>query len=125
MGLNHSQVFGNVLCKSGSFWYKPIKADKKNQDEGEREKRELELGCWMSKQIKLSPKLPLKFYITVGVLEGKKAMIENALDVKSTLESLGYPVDFEFFKSGHDYLSWGEMFGKGLISLVGYKNDKE
>ncbi|WP_454053874.1 alpha/beta hydrolase [Clostridium sp. Marseille-Q7071] len=30
MGLKHSDVFGNVLCKSGSFWYKPIKSDKKS-----------------------------------------------------------------------------------------------
>ncbi|NMM63600.1 esterase family protein [Clostridium sp. P21] len=29
MGLKHSEVFRNVLCQSGSFWYKPIKSDKK------------------------------------------------------------------------------------------------
>lgn len=121
MGLNHSQVFGNVLCKSGSFWYKPIESDEKQQSQGEVGKRDLEPNCWMSEQIKLSPKLPLKFYVTVGVLEHRKAMIKNALDVKNTLEDLGYKVEFEYFKSGHDYLSWGEMLGKGLISLVGYE----
>lgn len=121
MGLNHSHVFGNVLCKSGSFWYKPIESDEKQQYQGEVGKRDLEPNCWMSEQIKLSTKLPLKFYVTVGVLEHRKAMIKNALDVKNTLEDLGYQVEFEYFKSGHDYLSWGEMLGKGLISLVGYE----
>lgn len=29
MGLKHSEVFGNVLSQSGSFWYKPIKSDEK------------------------------------------------------------------------------------------------
>lgn len=125
MGLNYSQVFGNVLCKSGSFWYNPVNVDEKNKSQVTGEKVECKFNCWMSGQIKLSPKLPLKFYMTVGVLEGKKAMIKNSLDVKNTLESLGYHVDFEFFKSGHDYLSWGEMLGKGLISLVGYKAGKE
>ena len=61
----------------------------------------------MSVQIKLSPKLPLKFYMNVGVLENKQTMINNSVNVKKTLEVLDYHVDFEFFKSGNDYLSWG------------------
>lgn len=118
MGLKHSEVFGNVLCQSGSFWYKPIKSDKKKECEVELKKRDSELDCWMSEQIKLSPKLPLKFYMNIGVLENKQAMINNSLNVKNTLESLDYHVDFEFFKSGHDYLSWGQTLGNGLISLI-------
>lgn len=120
MGLKHSEVFGNVLCKSGSFWYKPIKSDEKKQYQVEIEKRGSELDCWMSEQIKLSPKLPLKFYMNVGVLENKQTMINNSVNVKKTLESLDYHVDFEFFKSGHDYLSWGQTLATGLISLIGY-----
>ena len=123
MGLKHSDVFGNVLCQSGSFWYKPVNTNEKNKYQVESKKRDNELDCWISEQIKLSPKLPLKFYMNIGVLENKKAMINNSLNVKETLESLGYHVDFEFFKSGHDYLSWGEKLASGLISLIGHHND--
>lgn len=125
MGLKHSEVFGNVLCQSGSFWYKPTKSDEKKECQVELEKRSSELDCWMSDQIKLSPKLPLKFYMNIGVLENKQTMINNSLNVKNTLESLGYHVDFEFFKSGHDYLSWGQTLATGLISLIGYQDHKE
>ncbi|NRT35761.1 alpha/beta hydrolase-fold protein [Clostridium beijerinckii] len=125
MGLKHSEVFGNVLCQSGSFWYKPTKSDEKKKCKVELEKKSSELDCWMSRQIKLSPKLPLKFYMNIGVLENKQRMINNSLNVKNTLESLGYHVDFEFFKSGHDYLSWGQTLATGLISLIGYQDDKE
>ncbi|WDV48145.1 hypothetical protein PV797_10710 [Clostridiaceae bacterium M8S5] len=78
----------------------------------------------MSVQIKSSPKLPLKFYMNVGVLENKQTMINNSVNVKNTLESLGYHVDFEFFKSGHDYLSWGQTLATGLISLIGYHDER-
>lgn len=118
MGLKHSDVFGNVLCKSGSFWHRPINSDEENQVELENKGDELD--CWMSEQIKLSPKLPLRFYMNIGVLENKQRMINNSLNVKKTLESLDYHVDFEFFKSGHDYLSWGQTLATGLISLIGY-----
>ncbi|NMM63599.1 hypothetical protein HBE96_13125 [Clostridium sp. P21] len=52
-------------------------------------------------------------------------MINNSLNVKNTLESLDYHVDFEFFKSGHDYLSWGQTLATGLIALIGYQDDTE
>ncbi|MEG2290519.1 MAG: alpha/beta hydrolase-fold protein [Clostridium sp.] len=125
MGLKHSDVFGNVLCNSGSFWYNPIKSDEKKQSQVAIEKQGAELDCWMSSQIKLSSKLPLKFYMNVGVLENKETMINNSVNVKNTLKSLDYHVDFEFFKSGHDYLSWGQTLANGLISLIGYQEDKE
>jgi enterochelin esterase family protein len=120
MGLKHSDVFGNVLCMSGSFWYTPIKSDEKEQSQVTPEKQGVELDCWMSSLIKQSPKLPLKFYMNVGVLENKKTMINNSVNVMNTLKSLDYHVDFEFFKSGHDYLSWGQTLANGLISLIGY-----
>jgi hypothetical protein len=49
--------------------------------------------------------LPLKLYLNVGVFENKEGMIGSNIKLKDVLISKGYTVDFEYFNSGHDYLS--------------------
>jgi len=107
LGLKHSEVFGNVLSQSGSYWYKPKDYDGYEPD------------CWISTEFKTIDKLPLKFYLNVGVLEHKEGMIGTNNILKDVLIEKGYDVYFEYFNSGHDYLSWGETLANGLISLIG------
>jgi enterochelin esterase-like enzyme len=109
LGLKHSQIFGNVLSQSGSHWYKPEGFECYESD------------CWMSTQFKAIDKLPLKFYLNVGILESKDRMIDTNINLRDSLISKGYAVEFEEFKSGHDYLCWGETLANGLISLIGMK----
>lgn len=105
LGLKHSEVFGNVLSQSGSYWYDP-----QGSKEGE---------CWLGEQYNQIEKLPLKFYLNVGVLENEKQMIGTNVKLRDMLVAKGYDVYFEKFNSGHDYLSWGETLASGLISLIG------
>jgi enterochelin esterase-like enzyme len=104
LGLRHSEVFGNVLSQSGSYWYAP--EDYKGE-------------FWMGNQYEAIATLPLKFYLNVGVLESEKQMIGTNKKLRDVLIEKGYTVDFEYFNSGHDYLSWGETLANGLISLIG------
>jgi len=106
-GLKYSEVFGNVLSQSGSYWYKPEGFECN------------ESNCWMSTQYKSVDKLPLKFYLNIGVIETKDRMIDTNIKLRDVLISKGYDVAFEEFKSGHDYLCWGETLAHGLISLIG------
>lgn len=105
MGLTHPHIFGNVLSQSGSFWYKP-------------EDSNSEFTCWISDQYKAKKEDGVKIYMNVGVLETKDRMIDTNEDLFKVLSDLEYDVTFEYFKSGHDYLSWGEYLGRGLISLA-------
>jgi enterochelin esterase family protein len=109
LGLKHYHTFGNVLSQSGSYWYKP------ESYEGD------ESDCWLSTQFEAIHKLPLKFYLNVGVLETKDRMIDTNIKLRDVLIEKGYNVDFEYFNSGHDYLCWGETLANGLISLIGIK----
>jgi enterochelin esterase-like enzyme len=104
LGLKHSEVFGNILSQSGSYWYDP---------EGYKGE------CWLGKQYEIIDKLPLRFYLNVGALEHKEQMIATNKNLRDILIAKGYTVDFEEFKSGHDYLCWGETLANGLISLIG------
>ena len=107
LGLNYSKIFGNVLSQSGSYWYRPESYSSVNDD------------CWMSSNFKKIDKLSLKFYLSIGVLETKDRIIDTNINLKDTLTAKGYDVEFQWFKSGHDYLSWGENLANGLISLIG------
>lgn len=104
LGLNHSHIFGNVLSQSGSYWWSPATDGNFN---------------WMSRQYEAKEKLPLKFYLNIGVLEPADAMIETNENFRDTLISKGYNLTYETFNSGHDYLYWGETLANGLMSLVG------
>ncbi|MCB2290610.1 DUF3327 domain-containing protein [Clostridium sp. CS001] len=110
LGLKHSEVFGNVLSQSGSYWYK------RESYEGSP------LDCWISTEFEGIDRLPLKFYLNVGVLEHKQGMIGTNIKLKDVLISKGYDTYFEYFNSGHDYLCWGETLGNGLISLIGIRD---
>ncbi|GCD09389.1 alpha/beta hydrolase-fold protein [Clostridium tagluense] len=107
LGLKYSGVFGNVLSQSGSYWYRPEIYEGSPFD------------CWLSTKFEAIDKLPLKFYLNVGVLEHEQGMIGTNIKLKDVLISKGYTVDFEYFNSGHDYLCWGETLANGLISLIG------
>ncbi len=109
LGLRHSEVFGNVLSQSGSYWYRPESYQGTESD------------CWLSTQFEEIDKLPLKFYLNIGVIENKERMIDTNIKFRDVLLAKGYAVDFEEFMSGHDYLCWGETLANGLISLIGNK----
>ncbi|WP_017415819.1 hypothetical protein [Clostridium tunisiense] len=64
-------------------------------------------------------RLPLKFYLNVGILEPKDNIIGVNKKLRDVLELKGYEVKYEEFNSGHDYLCWGETLANGLISLIG------
>lgn len=55
----------------------------------------------------------------MGVLEEEDSMIGVNRILRDVLLSKGYPVSYEEFKGGHDYLCWGETLARGLISLIG------
>jgi enterochelin esterase-like enzyme len=103
LAFKNSNIFGNVLSQSASFWW--------NSE-------------WLTKEFEKSNKLPLKFYLNVGIFEGKpyddEPVMMDAIDnMYNVLLLKGYDVKYEHFQSGHDYLSWGETLANGLIALIG------
>ncbi|MFC3924393.1 alpha/beta hydrolase-fold protein [Clostridium punense] len=114
LGLMKSEVFGNVLSQSGSFWWCPGWTP-----ENVNSKEEFQ-ETWISNLFKEKEKLNLKFYLEVGTLEGNR-MIKPNIIMKDVLLSKGYQVEYSEFKGGHDYLSWGETLANGLVYLIGNK----
>lgn len=103
LAFKNPNIFGNVLSQSASFWW--------NSE-------------WLTKEFEKSNKLQLKFYLNVGIFEGKpyddEPVMMDAIDnMYNVLFTKGYDVKYEYFQSGHDYLSWGETLANGLIELIG------
>lgn len=110
MGLYYPKIFKNVISQSGSFYCSPNSSEEVN---------------WIIKKYEEAEKLPNKFFINVGVLECMEfppysSMIDVSRKMRDVLTSKkGCIVRYEEFKSGHDYLSWGETLSNALRFLFG------
>jgi len=107
----HPEVFGNVLSQSGSYWWSP-----ENDPEDQ----------WLTRQLANGPKLPIKFYLSIGLLESEQAlrgglisMLHSNRHFRDVLQARGYPVHYREINSGHDYYNWQATLADGLIALLG------
>ncbi|MGB2129760.1 MAG: alpha/beta hydrolase [Flavicella sp.] len=113
IALNHSNVIGNVLSQSGSYWIKG------SADENH----------WMYptgpgkliEKYKQSPLLPIKFYMDIGRYDAGASMLGMNREFHSILELKGYQLDYREFNGGHSYVNWRGTLSDGLLSLLGKK----
>ncbi len=129
IAFKHPEIFGNVLSMSGGyFWYpgseiwlKRIK-DFKNFEHWWSKEDEKE-GEWLARQFAQSERLPLKFYLDVGILEETdptQLFISNR-HFRTVLQAKEYPVHYVEFLGGHDFVCWRGSIADGLIYLIGKK----
>lgn len=108
IALNYSNIFGNVLSQSGSFW-RGIKVT--------------DSIPWLTEQYKISQKLPIRFYMDCGLQEtvmhsfNNFNFIEKHRNMRDVLKSKGYEVYYQEFQSGHDWTGWRKTLPDGLIVL--------
>ncbi|OJJ18359.1 esterase [marine bacterium AO1-C] len=113
IAFNHSDVIGNVLSQSGSYWIKGTKDENHwiyPTDNGK-----------LINLYKKSKKLPIRFYMDVGLYDAGASMLGMNRQFRDILETKGYQVDYHEFKGGHSYVNWRGTLAKGLISLIGKK----
>jgi enterochelin esterase family protein len=106
----YPDTFGNVLSQSGWFGWKP-------DEEEEYE--------WLPRQFAQCPRMPLKFYLDVGLLEtfirfetGPSLLLSNR-HMRTVLQAKGYSVHYKEFNGGHDGINWRGTLSDGLIALLG------
>jgi enterochelin esterase-like enzyme len=112
IALNLPDVFGNVLCQSGSFGWKP---------EGDHEQE------WLARQYMAQPKAALRFYLEAGLFETDLMMVDgfsiNLLasnrHLRDVLQAKGYPVHYREFSGGHSTVIYRGTLADGLLALLG------
>lgn len=122
VALRHPEAFGNVLSESGAFWRglgnTAAYWGNHNRDDAER--------VWFSREVASSPRVPVRFYLTVGVLEQSGAFGEGGLSmvhvnrlVRDVLIAKGYDVTYREISGGHDPYNWETALPAALETLLG------
>ncbi|HVR44375.1 MAG TPA: alpha/beta hydrolase-fold protein [Thermoanaerobaculia bacterium] len=100
--LKHPEVFGNVLSTSGFVSWKS------DSDYG-----------WIMRQYAAAPKLPLRFYLDVGIFERDADMLLYAnRHLRDVLTAKGYEIHYDEFSGGHDSMHTSVGYARGLQKLL-------
>lgn len=116
VAMKYPEIFGNVLAQSGSFWWKP-------ESEEEYE--------WLTRQFVAGPKLPIRFYLQIGLLENLSVARPDSptnliasRHLRDVLQAKGYEVRLQEINGGHDFFNWQAALPDGLTSLLNTKKEK-
>jgi enterochelin esterase family protein len=101
--LRRPDLFGSVLSQSGSFWWSVLDEE------------------WLTRQYVDAPKLPVRFYLEAGRLEGRPvpgregaSLLVANRHLRDVLKAKGYPVHYSEFVGGHDFACWRGTLAEGL-----------
>jgi len=111
-------VFGSVLALSGSFWWGPDNVPRQPGFDRWGE------GEWLTRRFATSERLPLRFFITAGLMEitltgDGGGILDTSRHLRTVLQAKGYPVHYREFPGGHDYYAWRGELAQGLVALLG------
>jgi enterochelin esterase-like enzyme len=113
----HFKVFGNVLSQSANVFYSPASAVPANAY--------LRDSAWLTRKFVTTPLLPLRFYLEVGVLEaGLVNPVAEHRRLRDVLDAKGYHTVYSEFSGGHDFLTWQNSLGDGLIAVLAQERIK-
>ncbi len=104
----YSNMFGNVLSQSGSYW-RGIKVT--------------DSIPWLTEKYKSSSKLPIRFYMDCGLQETIMHQFSNFIFIdkhrymRDVLKSKGYEIYYQEFQGAHDWCGWRNTLADGLIVL--------
>lgn len=103
-GFQHSEVFGNVLSQSGSYWWSPLDALERS---------------WLTVQFARSPLRALRISMSVGMMELPREQLDTNRSLRDVMTAKGYWVDYGEFNGNHSYVAWRADFGERLLALLG------
>lgn len=108
LAVRHPDLFGNVLAQSGQF-------QEKLSEESEHER--------VANLIASMPAVPVRFHLDAGLFEtrpgpdGGPSLLVSNRHLRQILRARNYPIHYEEFSGGHDYLCWQETLVDGLLAL--------
>ncbi len=120
-GLRHSDVFGNVLSQSGSYWWFPGGLEQDDQDLPVAE------PGWLTREYLTAPRRDVRFYVEIGRFEqggGFASGVQECRRFRDVLKAKGYTIQYSEYTGGHDFVSWRGSFADGLMALAGVKANR-
>ena len=112
LGYRLPHVFGNVISQAASLWWGPgFRMDRPRRDGGYPPE-------WLIEQYSASPRLPVRYWMEVGLLEPDDLMIEPNRRMKAVLEAKGYALTYSEPCGGHDTALWRGTLAKALETML-------
>jgi enterochelin esterase family protein len=112
LGYRLPHVFGNVISQAASLWWGPgFKMDVPRSAGGYTPE-------WLIEQYSQSPRLPVRFWMEIGLLEHPALMIEPNRRMKAVLEAKGYDLTFSEPCGGHDTALWRGTLANALEQML-------
>lgn len=119
VGFSASEYVGNILSQSASFGWGPTFYASAFADESD--------AGWLIHQFANTPKLPLRWYMEVGLLERTSNPLTDQVltnrHLRDVLQAKGYEIHYAEFNGGHTYLCWRGSLANGLIALLSTKRE--
>ena len=115
-----SDIFGNVLSMSGSYWWA-------REPSGDQISRMPEPCAgepeWLTRNISVHATCSIRWFISVGILENQPFgagvdLLSSNRHLRTVLRAKSYDFRYEEYPGGHDHAAWQINFGTGLKYLL-------
>ncbi|HXQ10526.1 MAG TPA: alpha/beta hydrolase-fold protein [Caulobacteraceae bacterium] len=111
-GYRLPHLFGNVISQAASLWWGPgFRMDVPRSAGGYPPE-------WLIEQYRASPRLPVRFWMEIGLMEHPSLMIEPNRRMKALLEEKGYDLTYSEPCGGHDTALWRGTLGSALAKML-------
>jgi enterochelin esterase family protein len=111
-GFRLPHLFGNVISQAASLWWGPgFRMDVPRSAGGYPPE-------WLIEQYRNAPRLPVRFWMEIGLMEHPSLMIEPNRRMKALLEEKGYDLTYSEPCGGHDTALWRGTLGTALAKML-------
>ena len=105
-------VFGNVVSQAASLWWGPGYTNETGFFSGRYASE------WLIERYRESPRLPVRIWMEIGLLESQSLMIEPNRRMKALLDEKGYEVYYSEPCGGHDPALWRGTMAQALAKML-------
>jgi enterochelin esterase family protein len=112
LGYRLPHIFGNVISQAASLWWGP----------GFDGEKPLPLQRyapeWLVDQYAAAPRLPLRLWMEIGLMEPQDRMVEPNRRMAEVLRGKGCDLTYSEFAAGHDYALWRVTMAEALTTML-------
>jgi enterochelin esterase-like enzyme len=112
IGYRLPHIFGNVIAQAPSLWWG------QGFDMTKAQRSQTYTPGWLIDQYETAPKLPLRIWQEIGLMEQPDRMIEPNRRMKAVLEAKGYDLTYREPAGGHDYAIWRGTIAEALEAMA-------
>ena len=115
LGYRLPHVFGqHVLAQAPSLWWRPglgcgIQACSRP---------EFPAAEWLIDQYEAAPRIPVRFWMEMGLMEHPTRMLAPARRMRAVMEAKGYDLIYSEPNGGHDSALWRGTLATALAAMM-------